>query len=108
MVSLARRGLALLILLLTLASLGGVMTTAAALAAEGRSDACCGQTAPAQDAQTDPCAAECPCASCLTLVQPLLPSLAAPVSHDASFCTTLAQLHLSSFVAAIDYPPEAG
>lgn len=106
MVFFAQRGLTLLILLLTLASVGGLATTAAALAAEGRSDACCSQAAPAEDPETNPCAAECSCASCLTLVHPILPSLGAPLTAGTTICNALIQLNLSAFVASIDYPPE--
>lgn len=107
MVFFAHRGLALLILLLTLASLGGLATTVAALATEGRSDACCSQEAPVQDAETNPCAAECSCASCLTLVHPLLPSLGNPLAAASTFANAPIHLNLSTFVATIDYPPEA-
>lgn len=106
MVLFMHRALALLILLLTLATLGGLATTAAALAAEGRADACCSQTAPAEDPETNPCAAECSCASCLTLVHPLLPSLGAPLTGGSTICNPLIQLNLSTFIASIDYPPE--
>lgn len=106
--SLAHRALALLILLLTLATLTGAVATVQTLAGHGGSDVCCGQTAPAEDQEqeTIPCAAECSCTSCLTLLQPTL--IHPPTSLTASLPgrVTLANLHLCAFISSIDYPPE--
>ena len=105
MKSVAQRGLALLILIVTLVTLTGV-ASAKSLFSQGHVDACCEQTIPVEDQQTAPCAAECSCVSCLSLVQPSIPDLQPPLlillinDHD------LPNLHRSNFVSSIDYPPE--
>lgn len=105
MKSAAQRGLALLILMLTLITLTGV-ASAKSLFSEGRVDACCEQTIPAEDQQTAPCAEECSCASCLSLVQPLIPDLQLPLLTVLSNSHDLPSLHHSNYVSSIDYPPE--
>lgn len=104
---LPHRALALLILLLALTTLTGALATVQALAGSGAADACC-SSMPAEDQQqpSSPCAAECPCTSCLVLLQPLLVVPPAPLTAGQPASTTLANLHLSTLLSPLDYPPE--
>lgn len=104
--SFPHRTLALLILLLALTTLTGALATVQALAGSGAADACC-SSIPAEDQQQpSPCAAECPCTSCLVLLQPLLVVPPAPLTAGQPVSTTLANLHLSTLLSPLDYPPE--
>lgn len=105
MKSVAKRAVALLILILTLVTLTGVVN-AKSLFSQGHVDACCEQTIPAEDQQTAPCAAECSCVSCLSLVQPSIPDLQLPLLTVLSSSHDLPSLHHSNYVSSIDYPPE--
>lgn len=106
--SFTHRALALLILLLTLTTLTGAATTVQALVGPGGPDACCAGGLPAEDQEQDagPCTAECPCASCLVLVQPTPIQPPMPPAASLPGCVILANLHLSTFAPPLDYPPE--
>lgn len=106
MKSVAQRALGLLILILVLVTLTGVAAAAKSLVGEGRADACCGQTIPADQQESSPCAAECSCSTCLTLFQPSVPQLQLPFALPRVAVNLLPNLHHSNFVASIDYPPE--
>lgn len=106
MKSVAQRALGLLIMILVLVTLTGVAAAAKSLLGEGRADACCGQTIPADQQESSPCAAECSCSTCLTLLHPPVPQLQLPFALPQVGVNALPNLHHSNFVSSIDYPPE--
>lgn len=106
MKSVAQRALALLILILVLVTLTGVAAAAKSLVSEGHANACCGQTIPADQQESSPCAAECSCSTCLTLLHPPVPQLQLPFALPRVGINALPNLHHSNFVSSIDYPPE--
>lgn len=106
MKSVARRALGLLLIILVLVTLTGVAAAAKSLLGEGRADACCGRTLPADQQESSPCAAECSCSTCLTLLPPPVPQLQLPFAFPQVGVNALPNLHHCNFVSSIDYPPE--
>lgn len=98
------RIIAALMLVVSLLTLSGLTSTAAALM-QAAANSCCASDC--EDAPTGPCSTpDCPCFSCITMVMATAPTVLRTSSGELLAFVATQDFHLSEYIASIEYPPE--
>lgn len=93
-------------LVVSLLTLSGVISTAATLIKAAAANSCCDSGC--DDSPAGPCSApDCPCFSCIAMVMATAPTVQRSSRDQRLVCASLHNFHLSEYIASIEYPPEA-
>lgn len=96
-----------IMLLISLLSLSGLTATASAMIHAEAATACCDQEGDESEKGALPCQLpDCSCLSCMAIELVTLTNLPGTTLIETFYHVAAQQLHLSTYISSIEYPPE--